>query len=85
MLFCSTLCAGSAYKGYSSDICIACECDFNGDIYTYMHYKMREINHTLVNYELEGAAHKIGFDYHVGYLHGQHEAYRNLTEKFKQP
>lgn len=81
LLLCSGLFAKGAYEGYSSDICIGCEDDCT-DIYVYMHYKMKEINRWLTNYELDGDTHQVNFDYHVGYLNGQYAAYKNLEDRF---
>ena len=83
-LFSAGLMAKTTHQGYSSDICIGCEDDCT-DIYVYMHFKMKEINQMLVNYELDGDTHKVGFDYHVGYLNGQYAAYKNLETRFKPP
>jgi len=80
LLLCSSLQAKTTDKGYSSDICTGCEQDFQGDIYTYINYKMKQIHQILVNYELEGSNHKISFDYHVGYLSGQYEAYTDILK-----
>lgn len=84
MLLCSGLSATPMHQGYSSDICIGCEDDCT-DIYVYMHYKMKEINRWLTNYELDGDTHQVNFDYHVGYLNGQYAAYKNLEDRFKPP
>ena len=71
-------------KSYSSDICIGCEEGFEGDIYVYMQYKMKEINQMLTNYELDGDTHKVNFDYHVGYISGQYAAYRDISNRISQ-
>ena len=62
-----------------------CQDDFQEDLFNYMHYKMREINTTLVNYELEGAEHHVNFDYHVGFISGQYLAYKNIKDRFSHP
>jgi len=84
LLLCSGLHAKTHHEGYSSDICIGCEDDCT-DIYVYMHYKMKEIHQMLVNYELDGDTHHVGFDYHVGFMNGQFAAYKNLQDRFSPP
>lgn len=70
-------------QGYSSDICTECDQNFKDDICIYIHKKIKEINQILINYELNGDEHYVGFDYHVGYLNGQYEAYNNINNKMK--
>lgn len=84
-LLSANLTAKPVETGYTSDICTGCDQDFQVDISTYIHYKMIEIHQILINYELEGSDHKLGFDYHVGYLNGQYSAYKNLENRFNQP
>lgn len=64
--------------------CGACDDDCL-DIHDYIHYKMKEINQTLINYDLDGDTHQVNFDYHVGFLNGQYTAYKNLHNRLSPP
>lgn len=78
------LCAQPIERSYSSDICIGCEEGFEGDILTYLKYKMGDISQMISTYEYEGAQYKINFDYHVGYISGRYDAYRDISIRISQ-
>lgn len=65
------------------NICVKFEPDCEEDILIYLQQKMNDIGYTISNYEYEGCEYKINFDYHVGYISGKYDAYKELSNKFK--
>jgi hypothetical protein len=78
------LSAQHSERSYSSDICIGYEEGFEGDILTYLKYKMDNINQMISIYEYERSQYKVNFDYHVGYISGQYDAYRDISNRINR-